>query len=115
MEQFLEQLDMSNLKQSLMEHDSEYGDESDKGATVHDMLSVSAASHSAVQNNPSKSADRKYRRQSTKTMRPAEPIPCPSLDEAGLEWPGTALQGSAQENVGECASYNLAGISAPRI
>lgn len=62
MEQFLEQIDMNNLKQSMMDADSDYGDESERGPTElasQASLSVGQAAHFAL-----KSPRSKYRRQS---------------------------------------------------
>lgn len=64
MEEFLQTLDMSNLK-VMMENDSDYGEEVDM-ATCNEAISVSAASISVSQSAKSgiKSPKSKYRKPS---------------------------------------------------
>lgn len=92
MEQFLEQIDMNNLKQSMMDADSDYGDESERGPTElasQASLSVGQPAHLAL-----KSPRSKYRRQSLQVpQRPVElSVPVLPSEEGQVNWPIGGIQ-----------------------
>ena len=81
---------MNNLKQSMMDADSDYGDESERGPTElasQASLSVGQPAHLAL-----KSPRSKYRRQSLQVPPVDLSVPVQPSEEGQINWPVGGIQ-----------------------